>query len=345
MKHTPQPPSKQNAIALGFTIGVHVIAVVGLLYLGTSKPLEPPKTIKTVLIKPEDLKPITREETEFTETASENLASEITQTALPVVDAANIPTPPVAPPPALAPEKPQVNQAKAAQEAKKAQEKAEQQAAEAAKRAEAAETAKVEAAKANAAAEKAQADAAKAKADAKNKAEQETAKRAELDAKQKADAAQKAKLDAQRKADAAEKTKADAAAKAKADAAAKAQADTEAKARAAEEAKASAAKQAAQEAAQKKAEATRIASTAKRDFENKIRRSWDPPMGSTGKKATARIQLDDNGNVRSVVVTSSDPDVKASVEAAIRAAAPYPMPSDPDARQQAKSVTSTFTAN
>jgi len=55
--------------------------------------------------------------------------------------------------------------------------------------------------------------------------------------------------------------------------------------------------------------------------------------------------LSDSGSVVSVVVSASDPDMKASVEAAVRAAAPYPMPSDPDARREARSFTSTFTAH
>ncbi|SSR82790.1 group A colicins tolerance protein [Acinetobacter baumannii] len=54
--------------------------------------------------------------------------------------------------------------------------------------------------------------------------------------------------------------------------------------------------------------------------------------------------MSDSGTVLSVVVSSSNPDVKASVEAAIRSAAPYPMPSDPDARREARSFSSTFTA-
>uniref|UniRef100_UPI001C24B1A3 cell envelope integrity protein TolA n=1 Tax=unclassified Acinetobacter TaxID=196816 RepID=UPI001C24B1A3 len=116
------------------------------------------------------------------------------------------------------------------------------------------------------------------------------------------------------------------------------------KAKADAEAKASAAKQAAEEAAQKKAESKRIASTAKRDFENKIKRAWDTPVGSSSQRATARVTLNDNGGVVSVIVNSSDADMKASVEAAVRAAAPYPMPSDPDARREARSFTSTFTA-
>ena len=68
------------------------------------------------------------------------------------------------------------------------------------------------------------------------------------------------------------------------------------------------------------------------------------PLGSSGQRASARVTLSDNGAVLSVVVTASDPDVKASVEAAIRAAAPYPMPEDPDARREARSFTSNFTA-
>ncbi len=109
-----------------------------------------------------------------------------------------------------------------------------------------------------------------------------------------------------------------------------------------EEAKASSAKKAAEEAAQKKAEAKKIASTAKKDFENKIRGAWDTPSDSAGKSATARVTLSESGSVRSVIVNSSDPDMKASIEAAVRAAAPYPMPSDPDARREAQSFTSTF---
>ena len=78
MKDFNKPPFKQNSIAIGFTLGVHVIAIVGLLYLGMSKAPEPPKQIKTVLIKPEDLKPVTHEVTEFEETAHTNVKEEIT---------------------------------------------------------------------------------------------------------------------------------------------------------------------------------------------------------------------------------------------------------------------------
>ncbi len=96
------------------------------------------------------------------------------------------------------------------------------------------------------------------------------------------------------------------------------------------------------EAAKKKAEAKKIALTAKKDFADKIRRAWQVPKGSTGKSASVRVNLADNGRVHSIIINSSDPDLKASIETAVRDAAPYPMPSDPDARREAQSFTSTF---
>ncbi|TQR57714.1 protein TolA, partial [Acinetobacter sp. RF14B] len=90
MKNYQKPPFQQKAVAIGFTLGIHAVALVGLLFLGMSKPPEPPKQIKTVLIKPEDLKPLTHEKTEFKETAHENVAEEITQTAEPSVEPAPV---------------------------------------------------------------------------------------------------------------------------------------------------------------------------------------------------------------------------------------------------------------
>ncbi len=49
------------------------------------------------MVKPEDLKPVTREVTEFDETAHENVAEQITQTAEPSVEPA--PEVPTAAPP------------------------------------------------------------------------------------------------------------------------------------------------------------------------------------------------------------------------------------------------------
>ncbi|KJH61566.1 cell envelope integrity protein TolA, partial [Acinetobacter calcoaceticus] len=160
------------------------------------------------------------------------------------------------------------------------------------------------------------------------------------DAKRKADADAKAK---QQKANDDAKRKADADAKAKQQ---KAADDAKRKAEAEAEAKATSAQKAQEEAAQKKAEAKKVASSARRDFEQKIRRSWDVPTGSSGKTVGVRFTLSDSGSVNSIVITRSSGDdaLDASIKAAIQASAPYPMPSDPDARREARSVTSTFRA-
>ena len=92
----------------------------------------------------------------------------------------------------------------------------------------------------------------------------------------------------------------------------------------------------------KNTEALKIASSAKRDFENKVKRAWQVPINSSGQQATARVSLSENGSVATVSVNASDPDIKSSIERAIRAAAPYPMPSDPDARRQARSFSASF---
>ena len=183
MKRLQKPPFQQKALAIGFTLGVHVIAVVGLLYLGMSQPPAPPKQIRTVLIKPEDLPPVTREETEFAETAHENVAAEIQQTATPVEDA---PVIPVAPPPL-----PQPEPAKAQPSNTAAQQQAEQQKRlEARAQAEAEKLQAQQAQRAKAEAERKAQAAEKAKATAQAKAEAEAKRRSEAEALRKTEAAE-----------------------------------------------------------------------------------------------------------------------------------------------------------
>ncbi|MEG2560234.1 MAG: protein TolA, partial [Acinetobacter sp.] len=93
MKKLLQPPFKQNTIALGFTFGVHAIAIVGLLFLGLSKPPEEPKKITTVLVNPEDLPPL--DKPVEVETTAENEAPEVQS---PVVDNTLPENTPVTPP-------------------------------------------------------------------------------------------------------------------------------------------------------------------------------------------------------------------------------------------------------
>lgn len=92
----------------------------------------------------------------------------------------------------------------------------------------------------------------------------------------------------------------------------------------------------------KNTEALKIASSTKRDFQKKVKNSWHVPVNSSGQHATARVSLNEDGSVASVSVNASDPEVKASVERAVRDAAPYPMPFDPDARRQARSFSASF---
>ena len=367
MKKIEQPQSKQKAIALGFTVGVHVVAIVGLLFLGLSKPPEPPKQIKTILIKPEDLpppdpKPLIKSDS--TETADNHVAETIQQTAEPTPDAPDIPT--TQPDQAQADLQKATNDAQAAAAAQLvalAATKAKNEAAEAARqKAAAAEKARLDAAdklkQAKNAAEKSKAEAemkaatekaAKEKANQVTKDAQAKAARDAQAAKDKAakDAQAKATRDAQAAKDKAAK---DAQAKAARDAQAakdKAAKDAQAKAerdaqnakdKAAKEAaeRESSAERAAQEAAKNKADAKKVAGNAVAAFKRKVESSWNPP-DKPGETASVSVILDNNGNVTNVSVNASDPAVKASAEKAVRAAAPYPMPDDPEARKQARS--------
>ena len=348
MKKIEQPQSKQKAIALGFTVGVHVVAIVGLLFLGLSKPPEPPKQIKTILIKPEDLpppdpKPLIKSDS--TETADNHVAETIQQTAEPTPDAPDIPT--TQPDQAQADLQKATNDAQAAaaaQLAALAATKAKNEAAEAARqKAAVAEKARLDAAdklkQAKNAAEKSKAEAemkAATEKAAKEKANQVT-KDAQAKAARDAQAAKdKAAKDAQAKAARDAQTAKDKAAK---DAQAKAERDAQnAKDKAAKEAaeRESSAERAAQEAAKNKADTKKVAGNAVAAFKRKVESSWNPP-DKPGETASVSVILDNNGNVTNVSVNASDPAVKASAEKAVRAAAPYPMPDDPEARKQARS--------
>ena len=359
MKKFQEPPFKQNAIALGFTLGVHVVAIVGLLFLGLSKPPEQPKKLTTILVKPEDLPPPMAKPVEQ-ETTAENQAEEILS---PVVDNTQPENVPVTPPTPTAQQLADAKQkAKEAAQAKQAEEQskiaAKQRADEEVKRqteqATADKAAKDKAAADKAAKDKAAADKAakdKAAADkaAKDKAAADKAAKdkaaADKAAKDKAAADKAAKDKAAADKASKDKAAADKAAKDKAaaDKAAKDKADAE---RAEADAKAAAAKKAEQEAAQKKADVKKIASTAKRDFTNKVYSAWKVPLDSRGKTVGVRFLLSDSGQIQSIVITrsSGDDELDASIKAAIQNAAPYPMPEDPDARRDAKNVTSNFTA-
>ncbi|ENV56901.1 hypothetical protein F951_02602, partial [Acinetobacter soli CIP 110264] len=187
MKNFQKPAFKERSIALGFTLGVHTLAIVGLLYLGLSKPPEPPKKITTVLVNPADLALPVQE----ADTTSTQVAQNIQSTQTPNQEAPIIP----ASPPEQSQSEANAAALAAATAAAKAQELTQAKKAEDKARAEAQERLKAKAE----AVEKTKADAAeKVKAEAAAKAKAEAAERAKADAaaKAKADAAQKAKADA-----------------------------------------------------------------------------------------------------------------------------------------------------
>ena len=87
----------------------------------------------------------------------------------------------------------------------------------------------------------------------------------------------------------------------------------------------------------------KLASITQHEFIQKINNHWRVPLDSQGQTATARVILSNSGSVISISVNASDPNVKASVEEAIRNAAPFPMPSDPEIRKLARRLFAEFT--
>jgi len=327
MKNSKPVVSKDKAIAIGFTVAVHIVAIGSLLYLGLSKPPEPPKKIKTILIKPEDLPP------------PEPIAVDTTDETEPVMVDIAEPSPAIEQPSGPSPAELQALAAsKLAAEKHAAEQKAQAQAAEQARlQAVAAEKARL---KAIEDARNAKTAEAKAKAQEQARQQQLAAERA----RQQAAAAEQKRKDAiaaeqkrkQAEADAAKRKQAEAdAAKRKQAEANRKRLNSELDDELADTKKAS--------AQAKTAQAKTTASNATRDFRNKVDRTWQPPVGKTGEKATVSVTLTPSGQVASVYVSASDPAVKASAEKAVRAAAPYPMPSDPEARRLAQSFKSTLT--
>ena len=147
MKKFEKPPFAQKKIALAFTAGVHILAIVGLLYVGMNQPLKPPKPLETVLIRPEDLvpEPIPQKpvpaEVEEAETSHTQVAEQIMQTADPVAAAPIIPVPVPTPAPSAS----QLNATKAAEQAKLAEQQAAKEAARLEAQNKAAEAARVKA--------------------------------------------------------------------------------------------------------------------------------------------------------------------------------------------------------
>ena len=64
----------------------------------------------------------------------------------------------------------------------------------------------------------------------------------------------------------------------------------------------------------------------KSNVERQILRAWNVPVGSNGQVADAVLILDEQGGIKDLVVSSSDFEMKKSVEQAIRRIAPIKLP-------------------
>ncbi|MCF9035057.1 protein TolA, partial [Acinetobacter nectaris] len=54
-KFDKQPFDQQKAKAIGFTLGVHAVALIALLYFGTTPPPKPKKELTTYLVSADQI--------------------------------------------------------------------------------------------------------------------------------------------------------------------------------------------------------------------------------------------------------------------------------------------------
>jgi colicin import membrane protein len=103
------------------------------------------------------------------------------------------------------------------------------------------------------------------------------------------------------------------------------------------------AKRLAEATAAKDAEAKTIASPVTRAISLKILRNWQAPEKTTGQKSHTRITLTPSGSIQSIVIRNTpNQEFKDSIEKAIRSAAPFELPENPDARRESQVIYMSF---
>lgn len=82
------------------------------------------------------------------------------------------------------------------------------------------------------------------------------------------------------------------------------------------------------------------------EYQATIAKNWIVPLDTSGLSLTVRIQLNEDGTIKSVEVThsSGNDNLDVSVIGAIYKSAPFSMPDDPRARKMAQNFTSVFTS-
>ncbi|PPC07830.1 TonB C-terminal domain-containing protein [Acinetobacter pittii] len=93
---------------------------------------------------------------------------------------------------------------------------------------------------------------------------------------------------------------------------------------------------------------TKITSEAekyKKQYQKKIYKIWDIPKSSTGMSASVKVFLTDSGEIEQIIfLDKEEQKFKTSIEKAIWRASPFVLPSNPDARKQARKFNMKFQA-
>lgn len=93
---------------------------------------------------------------------------------------------------------------------------------------------------------------------------------------------------------------------------------------------------------------TKITSEAekyKKQYQKKIYKIWNIPKSSTDMSASVKVFLTDSGEIEQIIfLDKEEQKFKTSIEKAIWRASPFVLPSNPDARKQARKFNMKFQA-
>ncbi|CAI3116582.1 hypothetical protein MWMV7_MWMV7_00967 [Acinetobacter calcoaceticus] len=85
--------------------------------------------------------------------------------------------------------------------------------------------------------------------------------------------------------------------------------------------------------------------TYKKQYQKKIYKIWDIPKSSTGMSASVKVFLTDSGEIEQIIfLDKEEQKFKTSIEKAIWRASPFALPSNPEARKQARKFNMKFQA-
>lgn len=81
----------------------------------------------------------------------------------------------------------------------------------------------------------------------------------------------------------------------------------------------------------------------KKQYQKKIYKLWEIPKSSTGMSASVKIFLSDRGEIEQIIfLDKEEQKFKTSIEKAIWRASPFDLPSNPEARKQARKFNMKF---